>query len=112
MDYLSAWLDYRIEDMSGRGQTFRALKIQEDPEAIFQEGWLLCDVGEHARGLGFLQRGVAKGYYPVATLASRSQFDPLRGDPAFMALQAEAVEGRQHALMEFRDAGGERLLGS
>ena len=24
------------------------LKIQDDPEAIFQEGWLLCDVGEHA----------------------------------------------------------------
>ena len=112
MDYLSAWLDHRIEDMAGRGRTFRTLKIQDDPEAIFQEGWLLCDVGEHARGLPFLQRGVAKGYYPVATLASRSQFDALRGDPAFIALQADAAAGRQRALEAFRDAGGERLLGS
>ena len=111
-EYLMAWLDRRVEEVADRGATFRALRIQEDPEAIFQEGWLLCDLGEHARGLAFLQRGVAKGYYPVATLASRSQFDALRHDPAFMALEAAAAAGRQRALAAFRDAGGERLLGS
>jgi len=111
-EYLMAWLDRRVEEVADRGATFRALRIQEDPEAIFQEGWLLCDLGEHARGLAFLQRGVAKGYYPVATLASRSQFDALRHDPAFMALEAGAAAGRQRALAAFRDAGGERLLGS
>ncbi len=40
-----------------------ALKIQDDPEAIFQEGWLLCDVGEHEQGLAYLRRAVAKGYF-------------------------------------------------
>jgi TolB-like protein len=110
--YLTAWLDHRLDDMAREMAAFRVLKIQDDPEAIFQEGWLLCDLGEHARGLGFLQRGVAKGYYAVSTLATRSQFDALRNDPAFIALQAEAAAGRQRALTAFRDAGGERLLGS
>jgi hypothetical protein len=37
------------------------LNIQLDPEAIFQEGWLLCDVGEYEEGLDYLGRSVAKG---------------------------------------------------
>jgi len=41
---------------------FRSLKIQDDPEAIFEEGWLLRDVGEHEKGLVYLPRAVAKGY--------------------------------------------------
>ena len=49
------------------------LKIMDDPEAIFQEGWLLCDVGEHERGLAVLRRAVAKGYFVAP--------DP-RGQPA------------------------------
>ncbi len=47
------------------------LKIMDDPEAIFQEGWLLCDVGEHERGLGHLRRAVAKGYFVAPTLAGQ-----------------------------------------
>ena len=43
----------------------------DDPEAIFQEGWLLCDVGEHELGLARLQRAVAKGYFVAPTLARR-----------------------------------------
>ena len=39
----------------------RALKIQEDPEAIFQEGWLLCDTGEHELGLDLSAAGRRKG---------------------------------------------------
>ena len=50
IEYLMAWLDRRIVDMTGRLSTISPLKIQDDPEAIFQEGWLLCDVGEHATG--------------------------------------------------------------
>ena len=87
------------------------MKIQDDPEAIFQEGWLLCDVGEHARGLDQLRQAVAKGYSVAPTLAGSRQFDAMRNDPAFQALLAQAEAGRRDALAAFREAGGERLLG-
>ena len=90
--------------------SFGALKIFDDPEAIFQEGWLLCDVGEYERGLDRLQHAVAKGYFVVPTLANSRQFDALRTEPAFQKLLADAEAGRQRALVAFRDAGGERLL--
>jgi serine/threonine protein kinase/tetratricopeptide (TPR) repeat protein len=112
IEYLMAWLDRRAADMAVRMSTFTALKIQDDPEAIFQEGWMLCDVGEHERGLGYLRRAVAKGYFAAPTLSGRPQFDALRGDPRFRALLEEAEAGRQRALAAFREAGGERLIGS
>jgi eukaryotic-like serine/threonine-protein kinase len=115
-EYLMAWLDRRPADMvvsmaSVSSPSGSALKIMEDPEAIFQEGWLLCDVGEHERGLGLLHRAVAKGYYAAATLTGRPQFDALRSDPGFQDVLAEAEAGRQRAREAFREAGGERLLG-
>lgn len=73
---------------------------------------MLCDVGEHERGLGYLQRAVAKGYYAAPTLAGRTQFDVLRSDSAFRALMENAEAGRQRALAAFREARGERLIGS
>jgi len=110
-EYLMAWLDRRSADMLAPLSAFSGLKISDDPEAIFQEGLLLCDVGEHERGLAELQRAVAKGYFVAPTLSVRRQFDPLRSDPAFQALVAEAEAGRRRALAAFREAGGERLLG-
>jgi eukaryotic-like serine/threonine-protein kinase len=112
IEYLTAWIDRRPADMLARMSTFGRLKIQDDPEAIFQEGWLLCDVGEHEAGLGHLRRAVAKGYFVVPTLSGRPQFDALRGDPAFRALLEEAEAGRRRALAAFREAGGERLIDS
>lgn len=112
IDYLMTWLDRRTADMAVRMSTFTSLKIQDDPEAIFQEGWMLCDVGEHQRGLGYLQRAVAKGYFAVPTLSDRRQFDALRGDATFLGLLEKAEAGRQRALDAFRKAGGERLIGS
>ena len=109
--YLYAWLDRRGPDMPPGIADLGALKIRDDPEAIFQEGWLLCDVGEHERGLPQLERAVAAGYFPAPTLAHRPHFDALRGDRAFQALCAEADAGRQEALRAFREAGGEKLLG-
>jgi len=111
IEYLTAWLDRRRGDLAGRMSIFRHLKIQEDPEAIFQEGWLLCDVGDHEAGLRFLQRAIAKRYYAVMTLSVRPQFDALRSNPAFQALVSEAEAGRDAALAAFRSAGGDRLLG-
>jgi tetratricopeptide (TPR) repeat protein len=110
-DYLMAWLEGRGADMVGSATRFDAFKIMDDPEAIFQEGWLLCDAGEHEHGLGCLQRAVAKGYLVAPTLAAAPAFDALRGDPAFQELLAEAGAGRDEALAAFRDAGGPRLLG-
>jgi hypothetical protein len=96
-----------VATMSGLSR----LKVQEDPEAIFQQGWLLCDAGEHQRGLVHLRHAIAKGYHVAPTLSGRPQFDALRGDPAFQQLLADAEAGRQQALAAFREAGGERLLG-
>jgi serine/threonine protein kinase len=112
IEYLTAWLERRPAEMSVRQSGFGTLKIQDDPEAIFQEGWLLCDVGEYAIGLRHLRRAVAKGYYVASTLSDRPQFDALRSDPEFRALLEDAEAGRQRALAAFREAGGERLIGS
>jgi tetratricopeptide (TPR) repeat protein len=109
-EYLMAWLDRRVEDMR-LDESVTGLKIQEDPEAIFQEGWLLCDAGDHERGLDRLRRAIGKGYFVAATLASRPHFDGVRDHPGFQAVLAEAEAGRDRALEAFRDAGGDRLLG-
>jgi tetratricopeptide (TPR) repeat protein len=108
-EYLRAWLDCRAADMILPSPG--SLKIYDDPEAIFQEGWMLCDVGEHERGLPHLQRAVAKGYFVAPTLARSPQFEALRGSPAFTALLEEADAGRARALAAFRAGGGDRLLG-
>jgi hypothetical protein len=97
--------------MNGRLSIFRHLKIQEDPEALFQEGWLMCDVDNHDTGLGFLQRAIEKHYWAVSTLHQSRQFDALRSDPAFHAIVRAAEAGRERALAVYQQAGGERLLG-
>jgi hypothetical protein len=89
----------------------RGLKIMDDPEAIFQSGWLLCDVGEHEPGLREVRRALAKGYTVAPTLAGSPAFDALRDDAGFREVLAEAERGRDEALAVFRAGGGERLLG-
>jgi serine/threonine protein kinase/tetratricopeptide (TPR) repeat protein len=112
IEYLTAWLDRRPGDMAALMSAVPRLKIQEDPEAIFQEGWLLCDVGEHEAGLAHIRRAIAKGYFVAPTLSERPQFDALRSEPPFVALLEEAAAGRRRALAAFRDSGGERLIGA
>jgi TolB-like protein len=111
-EHLRAWLDGRIPDMLKMLTTLSTLGIQNDPEAIFQEGWMFCDVGDYENGLPYLQRAVSKGYFVSPTLSASPHFDAIRDTPAFRALVAEAETGRQRALAAFRGAGGERLLGS
>ncbi len=108
--YLLAWIDYQPAEMLAHRLGFSGLKIQDDPEAMFLEGWLLCDAGEPRKGLPYLERAVAKGYCAATTLANSRHFDPLRDEPAFLALLAKAEAGRQQALAAFREAGGERLF--
>ena len=114
MDYIAAWLDGSARNVTEEIERagLGVLKIQDDPEAIFQEGWMSCDVGQHQRGLADLERAVAKGYFVAPTLTRWPQFDALRGEPRFQALLASAEAGRARALAAFREAGGERLLGA
>ena len=112
MDYLTAWLNREMPDMVSRSASRDGLKIQDDPEAMFQEGWLFCDLGEHERGLVMLQRAITKGYFVAPTLARAPQFDVLRGRRDFIALMAEAEANRSRALDAFRQSGGEQLLGA
>ena len=108
---LMAWLDRRAPDLLASSSSVGAFQIMEDPEAIFQEGWLLCDVGETRQGLSRLQRAVERGYCVAPTLRASRAFDPLRREPEFRELLSHADSGRQQALEAFRESGGERLLG-
>jgi serine/threonine protein kinase/tetratricopeptide (TPR) repeat protein len=112
MDYLGAWLDRRPADMLHHLKGFSALKIQDDPEAMFLMGWLFCDAGAPDIGVTFLQRGVDNGYSAAPVLARSPHFDALRDDPTFREVLATAEAGRSRALEAFRAAGGERLLGA
>ena len=108
---LEAWLDRRPADMYVGVAELQGLKIMEDPEAIFQEGWLFCDVGEYERGLSQLRLAVDKGYCVVPALERGRAFDAVRAEPAFRELLAVAEAGRDAALRAFHESGGERLLG-
>jgi hypothetical protein len=87
------------------------VNIQFDPEAIFLEGWLLTEAGALDDGLAHLQLAIGKRYFAATTLVRSRHFDPLRSNPAFRAVLADAEAGRDRALAAFREAGGERLLG-
>jgi tetratricopeptide (TPR) repeat protein len=109
--YLLAWIESRPTDMHAAASTFNALKISDDPEAVFLQGWLFCDAGEHEAGLAHLRRAVDKGYCAAPVLAHSRQFDAMRGDGVFQALLADAEAGRRRARAAFDEAGGEKLLG-
>src|SRR5258708_33640308 len=108
IECLEAWLDRRPADMLAAVSAFSGLKIMDDPEAIFQMGWLFCDVGEQERGLDYLRRAEAKGDFFAPTLSGRPQLDALRGDPAFREVLARALAGREQGPAACRDAGGGR----
>jgi serine/threonine protein kinase/tetratricopeptide (TPR) repeat protein len=108
---LRAWLDRRPEAMLRVWSALGAFKVQDDPEANFHVGWMLCEVGEQEHGLALLGRAVARGYFAASTLAAAGAFAPLRNEAAFLALLREADAGRLRALAAFREGGGEALLG-
>jgi eukaryotic-like serine/threonine-protein kinase len=108
---LTAWLERRPAEMLERLSAFSTLKIQDDPEAAFIEGWLLCDAGAYEAGLAFIHRATSKGYFAFDVLSQRAHFDPLRGDRDFQSVLTVAERGREQARAAFRTADGERLLG-
>ena len=109
--YMRAWLERRVPEMLAAQSSLKALKIMNDPEALFQIGTLFCDVGEFDAGLNYLQRAIERGYYVAHTLERRTQFDAVRDQPVFRSILAAAHDGRARSLAAFRAAGGERLLG-
>ena len=64
IEYLTAWLDRRPADMVIQIDAPIMVKIQDDPEALFQEGWLLCDAGEYEPGAGRTSAGGEQGVLP------------------------------------------------
>jgi len=111
LDTLARWLERRPAQMWADAGPVRGLKIFEDPEAIFQGGWLLCDAGAHDLGFPEVRRAVERGYSVAPTLARSPAFDALRGDLAFRETLARAEADREQALATFREKGGEKLLG-
>jgi hypothetical protein len=105
------WLDRNGSALVETAAQLASLKIMEDPEAQFQIGWMLCDVGEHARGLELLKSAVDKDYAAVTALAHARAFDAVRSDAAFQRILAKAQRDLELGLAVFRQNGGERLLG-
>jgi len=110
-EYITAWLNGRGGDMRLVLGSFAGLKIQDDPEALFIQGWLLCDIGEYDVALEHFERAVERGYFVAQTLAAARQFDALRDRPRFRAVQQKAETGREQARAAFLEAGGAKLLG-
>jgi eukaryotic-like serine/threonine-protein kinase len=110
-DFLTAWLDRRPEEMLAHRSALGDVKVMDDPEAVFEEGALFCDIGNTERGLGLVRQAVTKGYYVVDTMLKSPAFQDVRDDPEFREILAEAEAGRARALSAFRARGGERLLG-
>ena len=108
---IAAWIDRRPEGVLAGVQAFDGMTIAEDPEGLFQVGWMLSDLGEREQAVVFLRRAVDRGFYAAPTLAASPAFDVLREDPAFLAVLADAEAGRGKALAAYREAGGEELLG-
>jgi len=109
--YIAAWLDGRNADMLAGIASLSNLVILDDPEAMFFQGWMLCDSGQLEPGLQQLERAIARNYFVAPTLAGARQFDSLRDNPRFQSLLADAEAGRQLSLQAFRNAGGNKLLG-
>jgi serine/threonine protein kinase/tetratricopeptide (TPR) repeat protein len=111
-DTLLAWLDRRPADMLKNLSAIATRGISDDPEAMFQVAWLLCEAGELEWALTDMRRAVDHGYFVAPTVTGRPEFDAVRGDPRFQELLALAQAGREQALRAFREASGEGLLGS
>ena len=96
-------------DILGRLIGERLAASLGQPVVVENRGGAGGNVGAEAAA-----RAAPDGYtilLAATTLAISPAFDPLRADPAFRTLLADAEAGQRQALAAFRDRGGERLLG-
>ena len=92
-----AWLDRRIDDMLSGYDTLAGLKIVEDPEAIFQEGWLLCDAGAPSRASTASSAPSTRATSPPTRSRTRARSTRCVTTARFTALVARAEAGRRRA---------------
>ncbi|MGE0452384.1 MAG: protein kinase [Vicinamibacteria bacterium] len=81
-----------------------------DPEGLFFQARALASVAEAGAALDLLERVVAGGFFCVPRFETDRWLDPLRQDPRFLSLMAQARSLRDAARHTFRAGGGEILL--
>jgi serine/threonine protein kinase len=82
-----------------------------DPEAFFMYAAAQAHFGDTERALARLTMAVDGGFTVPEALRVHPWLGALRANPAFAPLVERAEEGQRQALVAFRDAGGEALLG-
>ena len=82
-----------------------------DPEALFYLTRLLARLGEVERTLALFERVVDEGFYCFPGFVSDSWLDGLRAHPDFKRVLGHAQSRHQEAVVAFREAGGEEVLG-
>jgi tetratricopeptide (TPR) repeat protein len=83
-----------------------------DPEAFFMYATVQAHFGDAERAQRRLTNAVDGGFTVPQALRDHPWFGALRDAPGFAGLVERAEEGRRHALVAFREAGGEALLGA
>jgi hypothetical protein len=83
-----------------------------DPEAFFMYATVQAHFGDAERALSRLTTAVERGFSVPQALLDHPWLALLRGTPAFSALLARAEADRALAVVAFREAGGEALLGA
>ena len=82
-----------------------------DPEGLFYLTCLSARVGDVAGALALFERVVAGGFCCFPSFARDSWLDGLRGQAEFRRVLSLAETRHREAVVAFRDAGGERVLG-
>ena len=98
-----------------RDDAMRALAFAVDAH-VDPEAWYMCCLG-YARieaidfALPLLERIIATGFTPTATLETEPLFDGMRADPRFIAAVEDSQRRTTTARLVFERGGGPELLG-
>jgi len=111
---LRAWVDAlrAVVHPSPEGEEAirRNLAFQIDPEGMFGCAVYACWAGMPGV-VDMLRRAVERGYHAAVPLARHPWLEPARSEAGFAEILKQAQDKREEALLAFRAAGGDRLLG-
>jgi hypothetical protein len=82
-----------------------------DPEGAYYAARTLARLGERDAAVRGMTRVVDLGYHAYPAFAADRWLDALRGDAAFEAAMRRAKESHEAAVADFKDAGGEQIVG-